>query len=60
MSMTGIITCKIQNLYLAYSPGSGASSWGGCLEEAANSLADELRLAEDGQTGDERTANAVI
>ena len=49
------ITCRVEGLYLAYAPGAGLWSSGTCYEEAANSLADELRSLQEGQeTADER------
>ena len=45
--MTGpTLTFKAQSLYVAYAPDSGAYSFGGCFEEAVNSLADQLRSLE--------------
>jgi hypothetical protein len=37
------ITFKVQNLYVAYAPGADLCCYGGCFEEAANGLADQLR-----------------
>jgi len=38
-----MITFKVQNLYVAYAPQAELYCYGGCFEEAANGLADQLR-----------------
>jgi hypothetical protein len=52
---TTTLTFKTQGLYVAYAPQAGIVSYGGCFEEAANGLADQLRSTEaEGTTGEER------
>ena len=55
-------TFKIQGLYCAYAPERGVFSYGGCFEEAVNSLHDELQARhgkERSRNGQERkSANA--
>jgi len=41
--MSHTLTFKLQSFYVAYAPDAGAWSYGTCLEEAVNSLADQLR-----------------
>ena len=58
MSSSNLITMKIQGLYFAFAPDVGVCSYGGCLEEAVNSLTDELRSERAGTgqaAGEERT-----
>ena len=49
------LTFKSQGYYVAYSPQAGIVSYGGCFEEAANGLVDQLRSSEsENRTGEER------
>jgi hypothetical protein len=49
------ITFKTQGLYVAYAPQAGIVSYGGCFEEAANGLTDQLRSnGSEATTGEER------
>ena len=49
------LTFKAQSFYIACAPQQGIVSFGGCFEEAANSLTDQLRSDErEATTGDER------
>jgi hypothetical protein len=55
---SNLITMKVQGLYLAFAPEAGVYCYGGCLEEAVNSLTDELRSERAGTkqgAGEERT-----
>ena len=54
------LTFKAQTLYVAYAPDSGAYSFGGCFEEAVNSLHEELAARAEAviQTGEERKNDA--
>jgi hypothetical protein len=54
-SYTPTLTFKARGFYVAYAPQSGIVSYGGCFEEAANGLTDQLRSSEsEKQTGEER------
>jgi len=57
---TPTLTFKAQSLYVAYAPDSGAYSFGGCFEEAVNSLNDELaaRGVKTMPTGEGRKKDA--
>ncbi len=52
---TPTLTFKAQSFYVAYAPEAGIWSYGGCFEEAANGLAEQLRTAESEKpTAEER------
>ena len=47
-------TFKAQSFYVAYAPEAGILSYGGCFEEAANGLVEQLRSIESEKpTGEE-------
>jgi hypothetical protein len=49
------LTFKSQGFYVACAPQEGIVSYGGCFEEAANGLTEQLRSSEsERQTGEER------
>jgi hypothetical protein len=49
------LTFKAQGFYIACAPQAGIVSYGGCFEEAANGLTDQLRSREsEARTGEER------
>ena len=53
--ITPTLTFKAQGFYVACAPEEGIVSYGGCFEEAANGLTDQLRSNEsEGTTGEER------
>ncbi len=56
--MQDSLTFKLQSFYVAIAPAAGIWSYGSCFEEAANSLADQLRAiaiaAGERPTGDEK------
>jgi hypothetical protein len=53
--ITPTITFKAQGFYVACAPQAGIVFYGGCFEEAANGLADQLRSSEsEARTGEER------
>ena len=43
------LTFKAESFYVACAPEAGILSYGGCFEEAVNSLADQLRSIETEQ-----------
>jgi hypothetical protein len=52
---TPTLTFKAQSFYVAYAPEAGVWSYGGCFEEAANGLVEQLRSTEsEKRTGEER------
>ncbi len=52
---TPTLTFKAQSFYVAYAPDAGIWSYGSCFEEAANSLAEQLRSTESEKAaGEER------
>ncbi len=54
-----VVTYKVMNLYVACAPESGAYSFGACLEEAINDLADQVRGPSKEDTGYERKQDAI-
>jgi len=55
-SKTPTLTFKSQGFYVAYAPQAGIVVYGGCFEEAANGLTDQLRSSNESEveTGEER------
>jgi len=54
------LTFKINNIYVAYAPDSGAYSFGDCLEEAVNGLTDLLAVPVGNRpTGTEGNSSAL-
>ena len=47
MTSDHTFTFKAQSFYVACAPEAGVWSYGGCLEEAINSLADKLRSGQN-------------
>jgi hypothetical protein len=53
--ITPTLTFKAQGFYVACAPQEGIVAYGGCFEEAANGLTDQLRSSEsEARTGEER------
>jgi len=60
---THTITSKAQSFYIAYAPEAGIWSYGGCFEEAVNSLAEELRslgVKPDSELATKGNRDAVV
>jgi hypothetical protein len=51
---TATIIQKSATLYFAWAPDAGVFSYGGCFEEAVNSLTEELKARALPLTGEER------
>lgn len=45
------VTMKVGNLYVAYAPKADLCYYGGCFEEAANGLTDELQNQAQANAG---------
>ena len=54
------LTFKINNLYVAYAPDSGAYSFGDCFEEAVNGLTDLLALPISSKPASTEGSSSVV